>query len=510
MALGSANEEKGTDPPEGDVVVDVPLAVPVAVPTKAPDGILVDEPREEAADDVVPRHSLPQNWSSTRRWLIVLALSFTSLMVSMSLVICAPSSTAIAHEFNSKNSFLLVFYITAPNLGQVFSSLYISPLSERYGRAPVYHGFNFLFLLFTLATGFSTSLTMLIVLRALAGATIAPICLNPAITGDLFAVKKRGSAMSIASLIPILGSAVGPTAGGYITQYLGWRWTFWLMAILSAAVQPFLMIVLKETYLPVIHCKAVGKANAGTEKVTEPPKYFKGWNLATLKLLSLLMIRPFTILSSSRVAVLMTLYLSILYAYLALLAANLATVFQEAYGFSESRSGLVYMATTAGTIIGTIYCMFTLDFFLVAGFSFSRKNKDPDAQHRAENRLIPMIPAMAAYPAGLLLYGWALQRRWHWIVPTLSTTLCGFSLASSTTPIMNYIVDIFNERAASAIAAVLPLRYIAGTFLPVAAPYMDRALGYGWSNSLLALILLVMVPPTFQVIIRPQKKGKAG
>lgn len=264
----------------------------------------------------------------------------------MSLVICAPSSTAISHEFNSNNSFLLVFYITAPNLGQVFSSLYINPLSERYGRAPVYHGFNFLFLLFTLATGFSTSLTMLVVLRALAGATIAPICLNPAITGDLFAAKKRGSAMSIASLIPILGSAVGPTAGGYITQYLGWRWTFWLMAILSAVVQPFLMVVLKETYLPVIHGKAVRKANAGTENGTKPRKYFRGWNLATLKLLSLLMIRPFTILSSSRVAVLMALYLSILYAYLALLAANLATVFQEAYGFSESRSGLVYMATS--------------------------------------------------------------------------------------------------------------------------------------------------------------------
>lgn len=95
-------------------------------------------------------------------------------------------------------------------------------------------------------------------------------------------------------------------------------------------------------------------------------------------------------------------------------------------------------------------------------------------------------------------------------MPTLSTTLCGFSLASSTTPIMNYIVDMFDERAASAIAAVLPLRYLAGTFLPVAAPYMDRALGYGWSNSLLAFILLLIVPPTFQVIIRPRKARQTG
>lgn len=265
---------------------------------------------------------------------------------SMSLVICAPASTAIAKDFGSDNSFLLVFYITVPNLGQVFSSLYISPLSERFGRAPVYHSFNFLFLLLTLGTGFSNSLSTLIVLRVLTGATIAPICLNPAITGDLFSVKKRGSAMSIASLIPILGSAIGPIVGGYITQYLSWRWTFWLMAILSAIIQPFFIAVLKETYLPVIRRKALARAQGSMEKAAAPSKYLLGWNWSTVEALSLLVIRPFIILSRSRVAMLMALYLSILYAYLGLLAANLATVFQQVYAFSESQSGLVYMATS--------------------------------------------------------------------------------------------------------------------------------------------------------------------
>ncbi|KAH8770804.1 major facilitator superfamily domain-containing protein [Diaporthe sp. PMI_573] len=324
----------------GDPAVGV-----LPVSEQAQTGTQLDEPAHLDTDGVVPQHSLPQNWSRTRRWFIVLALSLTSLMVSMSLVICAPSSTAIAHEFQSHNALLLVFYITAPNLGQIFSSLYISPLSERFGRVHVYHLFNLLFLVLTLGTGFSTSLNMLIVLMALTGATIAPICLNPAITGDLFAVKKRGSAMLAASLIPIMGSAVGPIVGGYITQYWGWRWTFWVMAILRASVQPFLAMVLRETYLPVIR-----------------------------------------------------------------------------------------------------------------------------------------------------------------LVPTLSTTLCGFSLASSTTPIMTYLVDIFGDRSASAIAALLPLRYIVGTFLPVASPYMDSKLGYGRSYSLLALLLFIPIPPTFVMIIWPRDK----
>lgn len=265
---------------------------------------------------------------------------------SMSLGICAPASTVIGKEFNSNNSFLLILYITIPNLGQTVSSLYISPLSERYGRVPIYHLFSLLYILFTLATGFSNSLSTLIILRVLTGGTIAPICLNPAITGDMFAATKRGSAMSIASVIPILGSAVGPIVGGYITQYLSWRWTFWLMAILTTAIQPFLILVLKESYVPIIRKRALQSVQVEVVDAPAPSKYLLGWNWSTARAILLLIVRPFIILSSSRVAVLMALYLSVLYAYLGLLAANMATVFQQVYGFSESQSGLVYMATS--------------------------------------------------------------------------------------------------------------------------------------------------------------------
>lgn len=71
---------------------------------------------------------------------------------------------------------------------------------------------------------------------------------------------------------------------------------------------------------------------------------------------------------------------------------------------------------------------------------------------------------------------------------------------------MNYVVDIFGDRAASAVAAVLPLRYVAGAFLPIASPYMYDRLGYGWGNSLLALVLLAIVPFIFWVIVQPRKK----
>ncbi|PGH01060.1 hypothetical protein AJ79_08029 [Helicocarpus griseus UAMH5409] len=262
----------------------------------------------------------------------------------MSLVICAPASSAIAKEFDNYDGFLSVFFITVSNLGEIIAPLYIGPLSERFGRVSVCHFFNFSFLIFTMIAGFSNSFAMLIVFRFLAGASVSSICLNPAITGDLFSIEERESAMSLTSLIPILGTAVGPIVGGYVTQYLSWRWTFWLMAIVSASLSVIMAAVLKESYGPVIRRKASRKANSGQEKVKTPPKYLKGWSIETVKALVLLAVRPFVILSNSRIAVLMGLYLALLFAYISLLAATLAAVFQEAYGFSEGQSGLIYIA----------------------------------------------------------------------------------------------------------------------------------------------------------------------
>lgn len=71
-----------------DVIAAAPAAdvADVAVPAASSarlDGMAEKNENGSAPeiDSMVPSHALPQNWSSTRRWLIVLALSLTSLMV---------------------------------------------------------------------------------------------------------------------------------------------------------------------------------------------------------------------------------------------------------------------------------------------------------------------------------------------------------------------------------------------------------------------------------------------
>lgn len=109
------------------------------------------------------------------------------------------------------------------------------------------------------------------------------------------------------------------------------------------------LCVMRETYLPVL------RREEHNEKISSRSKYFKGWKWSTIKGLCLLAVRPFTILFSSNVAIIMACYLSIHYAYLSLLAATLATTFQDAYGFSESHSGLIYISLSKNLTLNHLH-----------------------------------------------------------------------------------------------------------------------------------------------------------
>ena len=48
---------------------------------------------------------------------------------------------------------------------------------------------------------------------------------------DLIPREKRGAGIAVFALGPLLGPVIGPVGGGFLTQNLGWRWVFWLLAI---------------------------------------------------------------------------------------------------------------------------------------------------------------------------------------------------------------------------------------------------------------------------------------
>ena len=104
-------------------------------------------------------------------------------------------------------------------------SKFLGPLSELYGRAPVLYVSSIWFFAWNLACGFATSGRILIASRFLAGfGASAMYVLAGGVLGDMYRPEERGKTLGIYLMVPLLGSAVGPIVGGFLTESISWRW----------------------------------------------------------------------------------------------------------------------------------------------------------------------------------------------------------------------------------------------------------------------------------------------
>ena len=123
----------------------------------------------------------------------------------------APAVPEVMQEFNSTNVDLASFVVSVYILGYAFGPLVIAPMSELYGRLPVYHVNTGLFIVFNIACAKSTSLPMLIAFRFLAGiAGSCPLTVGSGTIADCFRQEERGKVMSVWTLPVLLGESLNP------------------------------------------------------------------------------------------------------------------------------------------------------------------------------------------------------------------------------------------------------------------------------------------------------------
>jgi multidrug resistance protein len=144
----------------------------------------------------------------------------------------APAIPLVASELSISNAGLATFTVSVYLLGYAVGPLLLAPLSELYGRSPVYLGTTLLFIVGNVACALSSNTAMLIVFRFWTGCFGAgPLTIGPASVGDCFAQAERGRAMAVWTMPVLLGPCLGPAVGSYAARALGWRWLFWMLCI---------------------------------------------------------------------------------------------------------------------------------------------------------------------------------------------------------------------------------------------------------------------------------------
>lgn len=102
-------------------------------------------------------------------------------------------------------------------------------LSDRIGSRNLFIGATILFLLSSMLCGTATSLTQMVVFRAVQGVAAAFIGpMSQTIMFDINPPSKQARAMSIWGMVVMIGPISGPFLGGFLTETLNWRWVFYV------------------------------------------------------------------------------------------------------------------------------------------------------------------------------------------------------------------------------------------------------------------------------------------
>jgi hypothetical protein len=111
---------------------------------------------------------------------------------------------------------------------------------------------------------------------------------------------------------------------------------------------------------------------------------------------------------------------------------------------------------------------------------------------RAEFRVPIMMGGTFVTAIGLFLYGWAGQEKIHWIVPNIGAGIFTAGLMLCFQGAQTFSVDTYTLHAASAGSTMTFTRSLAGFGFPLFAPFMYNKLGYGWGNTIIAVLALVI------------------
>ncbi|PVH86267.1 MFS general substrate transporter [Cadophora sp. DSE1049] len=430
----------------------------------------------------------PMNWSPTKKWGNICTISVISFIVPLVSSMLAPGVELIMTDFNTQSKTFATFVVSIFVLGFAVGSLILPPLSELYGRTIVYNVTNVLFLAFTIMCALSQDPGTLLVARFLSGFVgVATITIGSGTIADIMPRQKRGKAVSIWSVGTILGPMVGPVIGGYVAQKLGWRWIFWSISIVIGAVTILAFLVLRETYPPVLLERKAAKLRKETGNLNYRSKLAS--KLTAQEHFEISIFRPIKLLTCYPIVTIMCTYVAVLYGTLYLLFATYSFVFREEYGFSTLATGLVFLAGGIGTLMGLAYVGRLSDRTLKKITSAGKTNTPEDRLP-----LIITIPGALAFPMGLFMYGWSAEKHLHWIVPQIGTAITGFGSILIFISIQTYLIDAFEEYAASVIGANAVLRGTAGALIPLAGLTMYDGLGWGWGNSILGFAALVLAP----------------
>ncbi|KAL2830853.1 major facilitator superfamily domain-containing protein [Aspergillus cavernicola] len=439
----------------------------------------------------------PRHWGYWRKWYITCFVSMLNVITTWCCGAFSSGAPAIADRFDVSSevtTLCLSMYV----LGYAIGPVLLAPLSEHYGRQPVYLVSWFLMCLFQMPVALSHNIGTIIVCRFIAGfAGGAPLTNTGGTVSDLWERNESGGPMAIYGLSSTFGPPMALVMSGYIGLNLGWRWIFWILMAISGGIWILLALTIPETRHSIILQRKTKRVRQqmhreGLRAASTTTDLHASDRQGLHQLFATTLTRPFYFLFTEPITLFSAIYNGFLYGLVYLFNEAFPLVFgaPNGHGFNTGQQGLAFLGMAIGPLLAFAFSPLQERYYL-------RRVAQNKGKSVPEARMWMARLGALLIPISLFWFGWTSYPSVHWIVPIIASSFFGAGLYIVILSILNYVVDSYQTYSASALAGVILIRNVVGAGFPLFATQMYERLGYEWASSLLGFIAILLVPIPF-------------
>ncbi|KAK0650442.1 Efflux pump FUB11 [Lasiodiplodia hormozganensis] len=434
----------------------------------------------------------PRNWPRWKKWLMIGPILIIDLSVSWGASGFSPASKKFAEDWGlspEAGTLGLSLYV----LGLAFGPMTLAPLSEYYGRRPIYIYSYFIFLCCLAASALAPSLAFFTPIRIFSGYTASVTIANFGGTiADLYHPHDTGPAMSLYLWAATAGSPTGFFLMSFVAQSRGWRDVFWALLGINGglwAIMTASLLFCGETRHSIILSQRAEKARKlnHTSNIDVPDHLKKR---GVKELFTVTLTRPFRFLASEAIIMFAALYNGYLYGLSFLFNTAFVLVFGQGHGFDIIGVGICFLGIRVGISLGPVTNIWQEKYY-------QRKVHESGGKNVPEARVQMGKLAAIAFPISLLWFAWTTSPSIHPLIPVLASALWGWSFYTLILMTFTYTEDSYKVYSASALAGIGLIRNLFGAAFPLFAHSMFTRLGYQWASTILAGLALVLVPIPF-------------
>ncbi|KAF2097650.1 MFS general substrate transporter [Rhizodiscina lignyota] len=463
-------------------------------------------------------------WSPRAKIFIIMSVATSALISPFGATTYWPAMNLMSNELHISPT-LVNLSITTYMIAQGISPALIATMSDNSGRRLSFIICFIIYMIANIGLALQTNYAALLILRLIqAFGCSAAIALSIAVVSDIATSSERGKYTGYSQAGIVMGTAFGPTVGGLLAQYLGWRSIFWFLAIFSGVMCIIFTIFFPETCRNVVgngsipatglnqsllgywqqrrQRKERGETTSNATHENKPRQKRKIPIPNPLRTLYIL---------GEKESAIVLLYNGFFFCGMMIVTGSLPYMYEQAYNLGTLQIGLCYIAMGSGSVTAALSMGHVVDW------NFRRHAKRvglviiKGKQQDLSNFPIEVVRCQIVLPghimatAALIAFGWCMKFRTHIAIPEVLLYFIGFGISTTFNTTNALLVDLHRDKPATATAAVNFVRcMISAGGVSVIIP-MIQAMNPGWTFTFVGLIYVFWTSMLFLIMKRGQQ-----